>query len=100
MSEDKIKVVFNACYGGYSLSEEACNMLSALTGSPVNDGDALPRHDMNLVLVVETLGQKASGSYAKLEICKIEGRAYFIDEYDGMENVVTPCQHSKRWINV
>lgn len=100
MSEDKVKVVINKCYGGYSLSKEACNMLSALTGSPVDRFDHMPRHDLNLVLVVETLGEKASGDFAKLEIREIEGRSYIIDEYDGMENVVTPFEHSNRWINV
>jgi hypothetical protein len=100
MSEEKVKVVFNACHGGYRLSAEACNMLAALKGSPTDYWDDTPRHDMNLVLVVETLGKKASGDYAKLEICEIIGRSYMIDEYDGFESVVTPEDIARRWINV
>lgn len=102
MNEDKVKVVFNACHGGYRLSPEACNMLATLRGSSTDCwGDDIPRHDSNLVLVVETLGEKASGACAKLAIHNIVGRTYMIDEYDGFETVITPEDiQRRRWINV
>jgi len=47
------------------------------------------RHDPILVQVVEELGDKASGEYAKLAIAEVSG-AYRIDEYDGSESVKQP----------
>lgn len=50
----------------------------------------LPRHDKELVQVIEELGYKANGDYADLAIKEIEGNVYRIDEYDGNESVITP----------
>jgi hypothetical protein len=47
------------------------------------------RHDPALVQVVEELGEKANGKYAKLRIEEVYG-PYRIDEYDGYESVETP----------
>ena len=47
------------------------------------------RHDPILVQVVEELGDKANGEYAKLRIAQVSG-PYRIDEYDGFESVETP----------
>lgn len=48
------------------------------------------RHDPDLVKVVETLGDKASGRYADLEIVEIDDdEKYVIDEYDGFETLIT-----------
>jgi hypothetical protein len=58
-----IKVVYNACYGGYGLSDKAIEMLNGLSGGLV-DRDmhhTLPRHDMNLVLVIEAWLRVAGG---------------------------------------
>jgi len=53
------------------------------------------RHDPILVQVVEELGDKANGSYAKLAIEEVSG-PYRIDEYDGFESVETPGSYD--WI--
>ena len=53
------------------------------------------RHDPVLVQVVEELGDKANGKYAKLAIAQVSG-PYRIDEYDGFESVETP--NSYDWI--
>lgn len=46
------------------------------------------RHDPLLIRIVEELGEKASGGFAKLKIVEIpDGTNYEIDEYDGMESV-------------
>ncbi len=47
------------------------------------------RHDPVLVQVVEELGDKANGKYAKLKIEEVSG-PYRITEYDGFESVETP----------
>ena len=129
------KVVYNACYGGFSLSKEACQRYWELQGKEVwiENGDFMgiftiwlvppeerlekkewssmslterlaynkkhseqtwydrnvSRHDPILVQVVEELGEKADGDYAKLAIAEVSG-AYRIDEYDGSESVKQP----------
>ena len=45
------------------------------------------RHDPDLIRVVETLGEKANGPCANLEIVEIKENKYRIDEYDGYENI-------------
>ena len=51
----------------------------------------LKRHDPDLVAVVEALGKEANSTFSELAIAEIDEDKYFIDEYDGMETVVTPA---------
>ena len=92
------KVVYNACFGGFSLSPEAVRLAKRAAGksSPwskvceeygyLRDGD-IERHDPVLVAVVERLGKAANGRCADLRIAEIESNTYRIDEYDGSESV-------------
>jgi len=98
-----IKVVFNSCYGGFSISkkcaermaergnEEAKELLKVVVEDDYWyggwDGD---RHDPVLVEAVEKLGAEASGDCGSLAWVTIEGDRYIIKEYDGYESVVTP----------
>jgi len=98
------KVVINTCFGGFSLSYRAVQLLNERKGreaaSP-NYGTLrdVARHDPDLVAVVEALGSEAaSGDCAELEIVEIEGNVYRIDEYDGTEGVVTP--ETESWITI
>jgi hypothetical protein len=50
------------------------------------------RHDPDLVRVVETLGDRASGDCAKLVVTDIGESKYHIDEYDGYESVITELE--------
>lgn len=115
-----MKVVYNACYGGYSLSRKAKLRLVELGHAiphpgkeihweignlknsdsndvAINDSSfrAIPRHDPRLVQVVEELGERANGDHANLRITEVDGR-YRIDEYDGNESVETP--DSYEWV--
>ena len=88
------KVVINNCYGGFGLSRKAVEMLQDLKHENGDKNfiysqfsDELPRHDHDLVKVVETLGKEASSSFANLEVEEIYSRLYKIDEYDGLERV-------------
>ena len=114
-----IKVVYNAGYGGFSLSRAAMEWLAEL-GMPeaveaVDNGDprgltsmgdrdvfylptCIPRHHPLLVMAVEHLGPAASGPFAKLDVCEIQGRRYLIQEYDGAETVLEPDDLD--WIEV
>ena len=133
------KVVYNACYGGFGLSKEACQRYWDIEGQQVWIEDAewgftvwlvppeerreqkewssmtmdehiaynlayskqtwydrnVSRHDPVLVQVVEELGDKANGEYAKLRIEEVYG-SYRIDEYDGNESVMTSGDYN--WI--
>ena len=105
-----MKIVINTCYGGFSLSKEAGKWLlnngieepfkskiqrriNEMGGSNFILAD-LEEHSNRthplLVKCVETLGKRASGEYAKLEIEEVSGDYYRIDEYDGIESVITP----------
>lgn len=105
------KIVYNNCYGGFSLSREAVLRAREISGNPMwggvtTNGDVyvagkpidthyghcedISRADPVLVQVVEELGKAASGNCASLAIIDIpKGVAYRIDEYDGNESVMT-----------
>lgn len=127
------KIVYNACYGGFSISDEAVERYAALKGitlyadnnrwgnhyylCPVDEyliifkqeenapvgperyarsnalcfsRNSISRADPVLAQVVEELGDRANGRYAKLKIEEVPaGTLYRIDEYDGMETVMT-----------
>jgi len=120
-----IKVVYNRCWGGFSISKAAVLLARKLSGDdnwgdiqlggePYSDGsgaadpaydgsnrpdnELIPRHDPVLVSIVETLGDTANGEMAKLEIYELEGNKYWIEYYDGMETVHTP--ENTEWIEV
>jgi hypothetical protein len=89
MGDMKRKVVYNACHGGFGLSEKGREMLDSLKGDEGLCEYELERHDLDLVKVVETLGDLASASYARLKVGEVEG-LYHIGEYDGFESICTP----------
>lgn len=102
------KIVYNVCYGGFSLSDEAVEMYLKLQGlnytkvkghwgyrfevegNPDFYDRDIKRNDPILVRVVELLGDKANGDCAKLALEEVaDGTPYRISEYDGMESVET-----------
>ena len=110
------KIVYNADYGGFGLSDEAIEMYLTRKGLEFTSTDSeysfsgknyyvegnyffssdIARDDPILVEVVETLGDKANARFAKLKITDIpEGTLYRIDEYDGYESVMT--QEDYEW---
>ena len=91
------KVVFNSCYGGFGLSDEAEALYTKLGGKPV-EYDEYCRHDPILIKVVETLGDVANSRFSELKIKTIKGNKYIIDEYDGFESVLEPDDIS--WVEV
>ena len=98
-----IKVVYNACHGGFALSPEAVRLAKQYAPDcphwqKTDESFGFyrgPRHDATLVRVVEELGvDAAGGSYSELAIAEIEsGERYRIDEYDGYESVMTPDEY-------
>ena len=83
------KVVYNAGFGGFNLSNKAMDRMVELgyVGLELNSNE-IPRHHPILVQVVEELGDKANDGCANLQIEDVYG-SYRIDEYDGFERVMT-----------
>ena len=110
-------VVYNYCFGGFSLSRAAVIRAREISGDPLwggacikgdaGDGwscdadyghvDGVPRHDAVLVAVVRELGDAANGTCAKLRITDVGTSPYRIEDYDGRETVKTPDGYD--WIN-
>ena len=108
-----MKVVINDCYGGFGLSDEAITRYAEIKGiqlwpetseyghtihwtcppeerqdghGPHLDEYLLDRDDPVLIQVVEELGAKADGKYAKLKIVEIpDWVRWQVSEYDGNE---------------
>jgi hypothetical protein len=77
------KIVINRCYGGFSLSDQACAELDCSQYAYCEDDK---RNDPKLVECVERLGKAASGAIADLEVVEIpDGVEWTIEEYDGSE---------------
>lgn len=90
-----MKIVKNACYGGFGLSVAALNRLAEITGKSFNQckedyewGGYEIRATPELVQVVEELGKAASGSCANLVVVEIpDDVEWDIEEYDGWETI-------------
>lgn len=118
------KIVINACYGGFSLSDKAMLRYCELKGITVypekekdswgftsyfldapenrkkDDYNVLTDSDINrddpvLVQVVEELGEDAHGRYSNLKIVEIPDDVFWhISEYDGYESV---AENHRSW---
>ena len=85
-------IVINACYGGFSITEEAENLYCAYAGITEKDrgtfyGRDLDRDDPILIQVLNQLGvMECSGDHASLRIVEVpDGVEWTIEEYDGKE---------------
>ena len=89
-SDEKIPVLYNHCYGGYSLSNDSKKLYEEYTGNKYDDF-TVQRHCPYLVKVFEVLGtEKFGSSYSQVQIEEIPiymEHYYSIHEYDGMEGV-------------
>jgi len=111
------KIVYNGCFGGFSLSDAAIRRYLEIKGVPFIEEDSeypsfrqvrfrtstsvmgdgnffndwdIERTDPVLAQVVEELGKAASGYCADLCIRELEsGTRYLLREYDGSEWIET-----------
>lgn len=109
-----MKVVINACYGGFSISLAAAQHMAAagslraqkeiaeskghFYGHGYVEGmdGTYDRADPLLVFAVESLGDKASGDCANLKVVEIpDGVEWEIEEYDGIEHI---AEAHRTWI--
>lgn len=94
----KVQVVYNCCYGGFGISDDAVRWLQDRNVETDNSATGLTRHHPLLVQCVKELGEKSNGQYAALYVHTLNGNKYRIDEYDGSESVVEPNENE--WIVV
>jgi hypothetical protein len=93
MTDGYAHVLYNTCYGGFSVSRAAVKEYMKLRPD-VNylcTERNVPRHDPDMVRVVQTLGERANGECARIAIKRIPVEYvgyYVIGEYDGMEDVM------------
>lgn len=103
-SEPMITVLYNNCYGGFSVSKKAKKIYNERmsqqnpeykhrsTNEVYDDFyDTSRRHDPLLVSIYNELGEEFNGAkYTKIKIKTIPKKyenAYIIHEYDGLESV-------------
>jgi hypothetical protein len=95
------RVLYNACYGGYHLSDEAWDLFERYCKEEKVKHKfkyGVPRHHPILLRVFDELGSKdMSAEHSRIECEEIEGDKYVIEEYDGLETVVTK---DRRWIYI
>lgn len=101
-----MKVVINRCYGGFSISKEAAQLMASMGcrqaqaeldrsddfwygyGYAKGFDNGYSRIDEHLIYAVETLGVKANGCSAELVVVEIpDGIKWYIQDYDGMESI-------------
>jgi len=83
------KVVINANYGGFFLSDEALARIRELKGYTSESEfrkEELRRDDRDLVTAVEEMQEKAGGNWSELKIVEVpDDVEWEIQEYDGWE---------------
>lgn len=84
-----MKVVVNRCFGWFSLSKEAYEFLGIpWDGYGFAYCDGSERTDKDLVACVESLGERANGLFAELEVVEVpDDVEWHIHEHDGNESV-------------
>jgi hypothetical protein len=102
-----MKIVINADFGGFGLSDEAIRMyarrkdivlveektehFTLFYKNEIQDGNLfwegyIERNDLDLVAVVEELGENANGRHSSLAVIEIpDGVEWQLMEYDGRE---------------
>jgi hypothetical protein len=92
---ETFKIVINACFGGFDLSDEAIAMWRERKGIADTEratyADEIARDDADLIAVVEALGEKANTQWAQLKVVEVPAwlreKGWLIEEYDGVEHI-------------
>ena len=81
-----MKIVINACYGGFGLSKEALALFNERSGTTITYEHDIERNDPILVEIVEELGESANTRFSELKVVEIpDDVEWEIEEYDGNE---------------
>jgi hypothetical protein len=90
-----MKIVINRCFGGFGLSEAACDWMTEHGVRVSHDGISagvldidLERNNPTLVACVEALGDAADTPHSALVVVEIpDDVRWHISDYDGRETV-------------
>ena len=83
-----MKIVINACYGGFGLSKEALALFNERSGTVVTYDIEIKRDNPILVEIVEQLGESANTRFSQLKVVEIpDDVEWGIEEYDGDEYI-------------
>lgn len=96
--EQLVGIVYNACFGGFGLSDQAIARYAQIKGVHPDSlyHRDIPRNDPALLQVALELKGRANTVFSSLQIEYLpKGTRYRIAEYDGLEAVETP--DSIRW---
>ena len=95
-----LKVVYNSDYGGFGWTPAIADYIAnwfKRRGLEFNPDERLPRHHPALVQAVEVFeGTRSAGD---LKVAEIDADRYYITDYDGAEEVVSPDDQTE-WIVV
>jgi predicted GTPase len=92
------KIVIAKTHEGYHIPPKITDKLESLYGLSFLEVYALPRHDKRLVDAVEDY-YKSNPKYQRyLKVVEIGANEYYIDEYDGVESIITP--ENIKWIKI
>ena len=85
-------IMYNTCYGGFSVSEAALEEYRRQCPEAQEVSCySVERHDPVMVGIVQRMGERANGQCAKINLKEISAEYlgfYEIDAYDGMEHVI------------
>lgn len=89
-NKEEIEVLYNDCYGGWTLSNKA-KELYKLRKNNLSNTYISKRSDPILIQIYYELGDKFDDKFSKTNIKKIDKiyeKYYDIEEYDGLESVI------------
>ena len=89
-NKEEIEVLYNDCYGGWTLSNKA-KELYKLRKNNLSNAYISKRSDPILIQIYNELGDKFDDKFSKTNIKKIDKiyeKYYDIEEYDGLESVI------------
>ncbi len=104
LEEPKVAVLYNACFGGFTLSEQALRKYCEVKGIQCSQDRlysvdcGVPRHDPDMVAVVRALGKAANGPCTDIKVKELPRKFlnyYYIEEYDGYESVCIDYKQSR-----
>jgi len=88
---EKIHIMYNNCFGGFSFSEEAIDEYNKRNPTkPIDSSSEIDRADTSMIQICVELGLKANGRRSSIQLAEIPKKYanYFkINEYDGAEGV-------------
>jgi hypothetical protein len=92
MTSSHIDIMYNTCYGGFSLSQAAIDEYKRRCPDGKNPRMyQMDRDDQVMVQIIKEMGRKANGQFSdiRLQSIPVEYREHYkIEEYDGLESVV------------